>query len=289
MGKVLVIIILVLAVVGCAFIATYSATATNWKAAVDDYQKELNASRANTTALNTAYQKVLSERNTVQSRVKDLEDELARLKLTHKQELEDKTDLITKAENAAKASKAVATATEAEAKRLREEVALHRQNITKRDQAIAERNKEIDRLTNRAVQAESHEEILKVRNVSLLEQVKELGQKLAKAETGGGTSGSLVRSSNAKNPPGVYVKGSVTNVLKDSGLIEVNVGSDDGLKDGNTLEVYRLKPKPEYLGTLKIIEAFHHKSVGRMIRPDGGVRRSAVVQNDIVASKIMAR
>src|SRR5262249_50906572 len=149
--------------------------------------------------------------------------------------------------------------------------------------------KKIDELTNRAVQAESHEEILKERNKSLLEQYKVVSQKLAKVEAGGGTSVSLVRASNAKNPPAVYVKGSITNVLKESGLVEVNVGSDDGVKEGNTLEVYRLKPKPEYLGTLKILDAYHRKAVGRMLKSDGGMRRSAVIKGDEVASKIMAR
>jgi hypothetical protein len=289
MGKILVIVILVLAVVGCGLIGVYTLTATNWKAAVEDYKKELDDANRNNQGLQSAYQNLLTERDKMRSRVTDLAKELNDAETRHKKELEDQKDLTKAAEAQAQRSKALETAATSEAARLREEVVLHRKTKDTQDKLIDEKNNEIERLTNRAVEAENLTESLKVRTQTLLDQITVLNQKLAKTEAGAGASTSLVRSSTAKNPPTVFVKGSVTNVLKDSGLIEVDLGSDDGVNDGNTLEVYRLKPKPAYLGTIKILDAHHHKAVGRLLKTEGAARRGVVIKGDLVASKIVAR
>jgi hypothetical protein len=51
------------------------------------------------------------------------------------------------------------------------------------------------------------------------------------------------------------VEGKITSLDLPSKLVKVSVGSDAGLKKGDTLEVYRLDPNgPKYLGQLKVVE-----------------------------------
>jgi myosin heavy subunit len=70
---------------------------------------------------------------------------------------------------------------------------------------------------------------------------------------------------SGKNPPATKVEGKVTQV--EEGLVKLNVGSDQGLKEGHTLEVFRLSSTPgksRYLGTLRIVKVSPNESVGQM-------------------------
>src|SRR5262249_46630354 len=85
------------------------------------------------------------------------------------------------------------------------------------------------------------------------------------------------------NPPPVSVKGDVIEVDDSSGWMTVNVGSEDGLAKEHTLEVYRLKPRPMYVGMLRIYEARLHDAVGKLSGPGG---RGRVQIGDTVASEL---
>jgi RNA polymerase sigma factor (sigma-70 family) len=63
------------------------------------------------------------------------------------------------------------------------------------------------------------------------------------------------------NQPTSDLQGSVRKAEAD--LVTIDLGSDHGLKKGDTLEVYRLRPKPKYIGQIKIIEVTPTQSVGR--------------------------
>jgi hypothetical protein len=68
----------------------------------------------------------------------------------------------------------------------------------------------------------------------------------------------------AKNPPPDQVEGVIRSVDKE-GLVKVSLGSDAGLAKGHTLEVFRLKPKPVYVGTVRILEVTATEAVGRPV------------------------
>jgi hypothetical protein len=53
---------------------------------------------------------------------------------------------------------------------------------------------------------------------------------------------------------------------KDRTLVEISLGTDVGVNEGHTLEVYRLKPQPEYCGRIQIIEAHPRNAIGRVVR-----------------------
>jgi hypothetical protein len=116
----------------------------------------------------------------------------------------------------------------------------------------------------------------------LTQQVAELTKELAKARAG--VPG---KRPNPVNPPPDSVKGTITKIdKKDASLVQISVGSDAGLARGHTLEVYRLKPKAEYLGRIQVIEVEAKSAVGRLMRSDAKEKRSALQVGDEVASKV---
>ncbi len=78
------------------------------------------------------------------------------------------------------------------------------------------------------------------------------------------------------------VEGVVSQIRRTPGaqLVEVSIGSDDGLKTGNTLEVSR---GDKYLGRLDIIETSPDKSVGRV---DRRYQQGQIQEGDRVATRI---
>jgi hypothetical protein len=92
-------------------------------------------------------------------------------------------------------------------------------------------------------------------------------------------------ASGKKNPPNKDIRGKITLTSPDGDLVQISIGSDDGLRNGNTLEVFRLRPKPVYLGTVKVLLVEAHRAVAR---PLAGSKMDFQV-GDSVASRIKSR
>jgi len=83
------------------------------------------------------------------------------------------------------------------------------------------------------------------------------------------------------------VKGKVTKVdPDDTALVEIDLGSDHGLKGGHTLEIFRLTPQPTYLGTLRILQVRPTRSVGRVVATNPLKKETLIKVGDQVASQI---
>lgn len=72
----------------------------------------------------------------------------------------------------------------------------------------------------------------------------------------------------------------VVQAVRGGGLIEISIGSDDGLMPGHTLEVFR---KDNWLGRVEVVEVSPDKAVARII-PD--IQEGAIQVGDRVASKL---
>jgi hypothetical protein len=92
-----------------------------------------------------------------------------------------------------------------------------------------------------------------------------------------------VREAMVRRPPPEDVSGRIKSVSPD-GLVEITIGSDQGLLKGHTLEVFRNGTRPQYLGVLKIVEVTPHAAVGLLMTPQF---RKLVQPNDQVASRIV--
>ena len=88
-----------------------------------------------------------------------------------------------------------------------------------------------------------------------------------------------------RTSPRNEVEGVVQKV--DGNMVEISIGSDDGLVVGNELDVYHLTPTPEYLGRIRIEGVDNDHSVGRVIGRT--VQGKKIKEHDIVSTKIRSR
>ena len=85
--------------------------------------------------------------------------------------------------------------------------------------------------------------------------------------------------------PASPVEGRIRSIDEGSGLMKINVGSDAGLEKGHTLEVFRLKPLPKYLGQIRIISVTHKEAVGQA----AGRLTGQLQVGDTVAARIQGQ
>jgi hypothetical protein len=90
---------------------------------------------------------------------------------------------------------------------------------------------------------------------------------------------------NKPNPPSEQVDGKIEKV--DGDIVLINLGADQGLRMGNTLDVYRREPEAKYLGVIRIMEARPTQSVARLIAPAAPKSAAKLLPGDLVTSKVM--
>ncbi len=99
----------------------------------------------------------------------------------------------------------------------------------------------------------------------------------------------LLNAQNALANAGIKeaAQGSLPNDLRgevlavgNNGLIEISLGRDDGVRQGDQLDIYR---GGQYLGRLEIKRTEDDKSIGQIVP---GFRKGAVQQGDKVSSKL---
>jgi RNA polymerase sigma factor (sigma-70 family) len=62
----------------------------------------------------------------------------------------------------------------------------------------------------------------------------------------------------------------VVTAIDGKGLLQISLGSDDKVERGQQLDVYRLQPKPAYLGRVQVVEALASSCVARPVIPIQG-------------------
>ncbi len=66
-----------------------------------------------------------------------------------------------------------------------------------------------------------------------------------------------------KAPPPAEQLGVVSRIDAGNNVVEVSLGSDDGIKEGQMLHVWHLTPKTAYFGKIKVIATFQRSAVAR--------------------------
>jgi hypothetical protein len=157
---------------------------------------------------------------------------------------------------------------DAEIERLQKENAVLQDLVKKLQQKALQMEQEQAKMKKVQVEAEIRAKTIQSHNESLMERLRKLELALApkKADPPNDNDFPLAKPT----PPPTKVNGLIEKVdPKDGSLVVISVGSDAGLARDHTLEVYRLKPAPKYLGMIRIIELSQHKAVGRLIRRAG--------------------
>ncbi len=161
--------------------------------------------------------------------------------------------------------------------------------LKKQLQAQIKANADLQVAANNAredkVKFEIKADALEATNKDLVARMTDLAVELTRAKkalaTGNtGSTGATPLSLSAPNPPTFAVDGKV--LASGDGLVEISVGGDAGLVKGHTLDAYRLNPRPQYLGMIRLVTVEPTRSVGQLV----GKPVSPLQRGDNVASKL---
>jgi galactokinase len=268
-GKILVFFNLIFSLIVGAFVVTVYISQAHWASEYKD--------------LNDRYTVVLASANQYQEdakRTADYDDVKARLQ---------------QVTATVKAAQADALAQKADADKARADLATANETFTANKAALATALEDVKK---RQAESEATKDLLKKQTDENLKMVQKLGEehdqmvawkiRADSAETREkelekendklardnqkliANGGSVVQASRKEgpNPPLDSVEGLIKEV-DPSGLVRITIGSDAGLANGNTLEVYRLNTQvPEqsrYLGRIKIIRVSNNEAVGQLM------------------------
>lgn len=286
-GKILVILNFLFAIIVGGLLLMDFATRTQWRAAYQSLEGEfkvLKAARDTHAAMSGTIETRLKQKEmelqTVVQKLKDAENAGAAEKTSGELQA---AELKTKLKDADLTLAKLTSETE----RLKTEVKDREKTITDREKAIIALEDNLKKYRREAIANENLARTVQARNEQLMVELQEKVAQLRKLEAGGGASGEpVVRNSKDPNPPTARVRGQIERVDPVSGAVALSVGSDQGLKEGHTLWAYRLRPEPKYLGMIRIREVEPHRAVGQLVRTGGVGTRQQLREGDLVASEL---
>jgi len=285
LGKILIFLNLVFALLMGILIIQVYATRTSWRGAFERTSGFLTVSEANVKTLRADIDDVKKKKD---DEIKAVQGDLAK----EKAEVQRQQGLVAQADKQLQAERANhqqqrdnAGVSNAELERRQQETRALTAELNKSNATNAELQKQGKQLQDEKMQAVINYNSEHDRNVRLLENMRQTSQKLELAEKKLQNLGSGVTVAESRNPPPEDVEGIILDTDAKTGLVTISIGSDHGISVGNTLEVFRTKPEPKYLGTIRIVDAQAHQAVGRLT---AAPRYGALAKGDIVASKIMS-
>ena len=279
LGKVFVVLILIMSLVFMGLAMAVYATHKNWKEVIEGgpgtpgLKKQLTDAEQRNQQLisqhNRRVEELEAEKEAADQQVRKLESERTGL-VTRNQSIQAENDKLT--QDIAQATAAV-SATQSNNDKLAGEVTNLRQQIRTAQQARDAAFRETLESTEQLHQLIGKYEIAQER----LQQLTQLNSGMRN-----------VMQANDINPDtdpsGIVptVDGVVSQIRRVPGdqLVEFTIGSDDGVKEGDTVIVYRGN---RYLGRLAILETSPDKSVGRVERR---YQQGQIQEGDRVATRL---
>ncbi len=276
LGKIFVVLIAVMSVVFMTLALAVYATHKNWKEIVEGptgFRAQLQTSRAEFDQLKKEYNRAdsqfKSESESQRQQIRKLEAERVAL-VDRNAAVQTELDQL-KAER--RDATAAVAATQQNNQRLAEEVTGLREDIRTNEQARDQAFATTLQATEELHQTKGQYENAIERNRQLTSQVSGMTQVMdAKG----------IDPNTAPDAIVPTVDGLVSRVRRAAGdqLIELTIGSDDGIKQGNTVEVYR---GARYLGRVEIIKTSPDRAVGRV---DRRFQQGQIQEGDRVATRL---
>ncbi|MBI3838827.1 MAG: hypothetical protein HY288_12960 [Planctomycetia bacterium] len=268
-GKIFVVLIFVMSLVFMSFAVAVYGTHQNWKKKAEDLNTQLTDARKNLQTREEEKAKleenIAKEAVAKREALAKLETEKAELQRQRDEMLKQRDDLMVKD----KAAVAALDSAQQNLGKLTTEVEGLRGEIR---EAQADRDKHFEqvvKLTDQIHQAQGDLKRLDERNVQLAAQVA-AGRKVLDAH-------GLTKDTPVDDIPPA-IRGKVLAVNQDN-MIEVSLGSDDGLRAGHTLEIFRAS---NYLGRLQVLRTETDRAVGKILP---GFKKAAIQKGDDVATR----
>jgi hypothetical protein len=293
LGKLLVVANLVAALAVGAFLAIDYTSRVNWKEVAEHRADELNAIKKSTEADQKTKQDLKNENLRLQG---ELDAKMIHHNGVEGQlrlEIDRQKGLVLVHKEASELAILNHAKSIEEAKRLAAEVVLLVETVKKREAEILQYQQKNAEYAQKYTEKELEAKTAVARAQNLFQQLKEKEIYIANilARGGAGDASKVVdarvRDANFQNPPPVNVRGLINAVDKDDrSLVQITIGSDAGLQKDHTLEVYRLSPSVQYLGTLRLLDVRHDVAIGRVVRPPSMTNVPGVVEGDQVSTRL---
>lgn len=280
-GKILVIVIMVFALLFLGLTTVVFTTSVNWKQATEDARKELSTVRGDLTRtkdeltklnndLTAQRQSSQQEKNTLNQEIERLNAEIAR----RQEEITKQRTAVETAQENVRAAQDQAEAYFDETKKLRTNLAAAEKQADEFKVQQTELNEQIRLLQRELEVAKNNNRVLRERNVILSSVISQ-----------NGLDPDPSRYQARETPPDV--DGEITRADDRNRRFEISIGSDDGLVVGHELLVYRYSPQPEFLGRVRVQSVEEDKAVVTVIgnTPLG----KKIREGDIVSTKIRPR
>jgi septal ring factor EnvC (AmiA/AmiB activator) len=268
-GKIFVVLIFIMSLVFMAFSVAVYGTHQNWKKTAEKLKTDVQTERDKFTKLEEEKKKleedIAKEAIAKREALAKLETEKAELQKQRDEMSKQRDELMVKD----KAAVAALDAAQQNLAKLTTEVEGLRGEIR---EAQAERDKhfaQVVKLTDQIHQAQGDLKRLDERNVQLASQVA-ASRKVLDAH-------GLSKDTPVDGIP-PQIRGKVLAINQDN-MIEVSLGSDDGLRAGHTLEIFRAS---NYLGRLQVLRTDTDRAVGKILP---GFKKAAIQKGDDVATR----
>jgi cell division protein FtsL len=273
LGKVFVVVILIMSLVFMGLALAVYATHKNWQQVSLELNKKLTDAKNENAKLQTEHNRRVEdlerEKTIAEQQAAKLDAE--RVALTERYSAAQ-TELESLRQNQRDHIAAVAST-----QKINEALAV---DVTDLRTRIRKTIEDRDSLFKRALDAT--EELHKA--AGEYNTTRERNEQLTK-QTAGMTAVMREKGIDPNTDPGSVVpivEGEISKIERKAGgqLVEITIGADDGLKVGNTLEVFR---GSKYLGRVEVIQTSPDKSVGRV---DRSFQQGQIQEKDRVATRI---
>jgi hypothetical protein len=285
LGKILVFVNLIFSLVTGALVIMVYVTQNNWVDGFDKLKKNYQVSEANSRMyaqeVDEAKARCNKELSVLQAQVRAAQQEV----VAARQLLDAKTAEWTQAEARSKLTNNNVNEATEELNRRKLEIDRLKEVLKQKEEKMVTMETQNTKWRNDAITADITAKSEQERNRQLLDQVAALTKEVERRQAPGAGSATAHTTSYGQRPPADDVEGTVLEIDAKSDLVTISIGSDSGVNKGNTLVVYRLKPRPEYVGTLSVIDSHPKEAVARPIKP---LRAGPVQKGDIVASRVLA-
>jgi len=272
LGKFFIVSIAVSAIFMMAISMAVYTNHHNWRAEAEKLNTQLSEAKNKNEQLASSYRSLESqlsaEIEASQQEVRKLESERVELIA---QNTTKQTDL-DQLRQQERASTAAVASTQQNNEKLTAEVEVLRAEIRENQQARDVAVASTIRTTDESHQLLGKLSMLNERHVQLVQQLGEATSLLR-------NNGIDADDAQAAVP---HVRGLVSATIRQAGsqLIEITIGSDDGLKPQQTIEIFRGE---RYLGRAEILRTEPDRAVGRIIRR---FQQGQIQEGDDVATKL---
>jgi chromosome segregation ATPase len=256
-GKILVIVIMAFSLLFLALSTVVFTTSKNWMVATKKEQEEvvkLKKKTQDAQAVAEAAKKGLEDAKVAYAADKSrLESALATQAEANKRDL----DQLTAARNQQVAADQTAKSTLDEVEDKRQQTELLRTQLAGVEKQANEFKLHQAELNDRIRDLERTLDTATKHNSDLRERVAKFSTLLRTS----GLSDDISQIKGLESPPPVV--GEVKKIDPSNRMLELTIGADDGLVVGHVLNIYRLKPRPEYIAKVSIVTTDPDQAVPR--------------------------